>query len=640
LFPPIFIAQAAPFKIVLQTALGITLQTVDRIPAGEAIDLETLEQVVLEVEGIRDEAITARDVTLVARDDALAAAEASGDVEFFDTKADATAALGGLSEDQIVEVLVDESLSDARTRYRVETGALVFKVYAGLPRPTDAEARAGTSSDRMMTPVATTQAFSEFSALYEPLDIWPAFSGAASGGTWDATTYGAWIAGINANLAAEISAGTIVKTDRGLCSDGVNTIWSYAAGSGKLKVLLNAGIHGAEKFGQFAAMRWFEQFVKSDHPTMVMLRRMLRVTWVPTASPSAYVAGTRVNSNGVDPNRQFEYYWDRYVSNPAFDPKGAAVLSEPEAILMKALVDEGNILVIDCHDLGSTSTTPTMRANPPDCWHLGKRGLIYTASKLWQQAYGATWTELNAQGVSQPSLCSWSSFYNTIVNGVSNAASVTVETSSLMGGSTHYTNITQTGAKNYNGYITHIILTWLSEGQRPPEPYSAVWSAVRATDAPSTSITSGGTLIDTAAGVFTAFKFDGLSPVLVGATQQDYLDAIPLGPGAFILSTDGYIEGDASGETRIDIGFYRDGVAIASALSSITTPANASRRQAFSLRRRVFIDPSWLDGETIPRFDVRFSKADGSHPSAKVKRAGFTVEWVPNSLINSVPLVN
>jgi hypothetical protein len=59
---------------------------------------------------------------------AQAAAEASGDVLFFDTKADADAALSGLSEDQIVEVFVDESYGNKRTRYRVESGALVFKL--------------------------------------------------------------------------------------------------------------------------------------------------------------------------------------------------------------------------------------------------------------------------------------------------------------------------------------------------------------------------------------------------------------------------------------------------------------------------------------------------------------------------------
>ena len=59
---------------------------------------------------------------------AMAAAEASGNVLFYDDKADANTALGGLSEGQIVEVLADESLGGLRTRYRVESAAFVFKV--------------------------------------------------------------------------------------------------------------------------------------------------------------------------------------------------------------------------------------------------------------------------------------------------------------------------------------------------------------------------------------------------------------------------------------------------------------------------------------------------------------------------------
>lgn len=65
----------------------------------------------------------------LARDQAIAAANATGDVLIFDTKSEALAALGGLSEDDIVEVLVDESRNDRRVRYRVELSALVFKLY-------------------------------------------------------------------------------------------------------------------------------------------------------------------------------------------------------------------------------------------------------------------------------------------------------------------------------------------------------------------------------------------------------------------------------------------------------------------------------------------------------------------------------
>lgn len=82
-------------------------------------------------ETARDTTLGYRDQALVARDDALAAAEASGDISIFDTKADADTALGGLSEGDVVEVLVDESRSNRRTRYRVESSAYVFKLVLG-----------------------------------------------------------------------------------------------------------------------------------------------------------------------------------------------------------------------------------------------------------------------------------------------------------------------------------------------------------------------------------------------------------------------------------------------------------------------------------------------------------------------------
>lgn len=87
---------------------------------------------------------------VVAKEAAEAAAEASGDVLFYDTKADATAALGGLSEGQIVEVMADESQGGERTRYRVESSALVLKITFGATQvfyvsPSGSDSAAGLS---------------------------------------------------------------------------------------------------------------------------------------------------------------------------------------------------------------------------------------------------------------------------------------------------------------------------------------------------------------------------------------------------------------------------------------------------------------------------------------------------------------
>jgi hypothetical protein len=59
--------------------------------------------------------------------DAQTAAEVSGDVLFFDTKADATADLGGLAEGQIVRIFADESQGGMQEFYRVESAVLVHK---------------------------------------------------------------------------------------------------------------------------------------------------------------------------------------------------------------------------------------------------------------------------------------------------------------------------------------------------------------------------------------------------------------------------------------------------------------------------------------------------------------------------------
>lgn len=68
------------------------------------------------------------DASIVARDEARAAASASGPIAFYGTYAAAQAAVGGLPDGGIVEVSQDETRAGARTRYKVQAGALVFVV--------------------------------------------------------------------------------------------------------------------------------------------------------------------------------------------------------------------------------------------------------------------------------------------------------------------------------------------------------------------------------------------------------------------------------------------------------------------------------------------------------------------------------
>ena len=65
--------------------------------------------------------------------EAKAAASAIGPIKFYDTYAQADNDLPNLSEDDLVEIAQDENKNGARTRYRVESGALVFVVSLGRP---------------------------------------------------------------------------------------------------------------------------------------------------------------------------------------------------------------------------------------------------------------------------------------------------------------------------------------------------------------------------------------------------------------------------------------------------------------------------------------------------------------------------
>jgi hypothetical protein len=74
---------------------------------------------------------------LTSKNAAQAAAEASGSVVLYDTKALANAAVAGLADLQVVEVVSDETRQYARTRYRKESGALVFKYWLPPSLQTD-----------------------------------------------------------------------------------------------------------------------------------------------------------------------------------------------------------------------------------------------------------------------------------------------------------------------------------------------------------------------------------------------------------------------------------------------------------------------------------------------------------------------
>lgn len=72
---------------------------------------------------------------------AVSIAQASGNVVFFTTHADAIAGLAGLPDGQVVEIWMDETKGGKVTRYRKEYGALAFKIYLTIaPQPAMSDA--------------------------------------------------------------------------------------------------------------------------------------------------------------------------------------------------------------------------------------------------------------------------------------------------------------------------------------------------------------------------------------------------------------------------------------------------------------------------------------------------------------------
>ncbi len=108
---------------------GIPAIFLESLAASEAVSAAA------EATASRNVAVASGAEAVAAATSATAAAEASGSVVFAATKLEANALSIALQDGKVVEVMVDESRSDQRTRYRMENGALVFIMVVGGLHP-------------------------------------------------------------------------------------------------------------------------------------------------------------------------------------------------------------------------------------------------------------------------------------------------------------------------------------------------------------------------------------------------------------------------------------------------------------------------------------------------------------------------
>lgn len=159
----------------------------------------------------------------------------------------------------------------------------------------------------------------------------------------------------------------MTKTDLGASSDPTKRLFAYTYGAASpvRKVLLITGQHGMEHLSMYATMRWFQQFVQSNHSLMAQLRSLVSVTLVPVANPAKYgtTNNPRLNANGVDLNRNWDYAWAAYTPVSDQDFKGTAPASEPETQAMLPLI-AANTIVLDCHNFGPVPNTEVQYIEP------------------------------------------------------------------------------------------------------------------------------------------------------------------------------------------------------------------------------------------------------------------------------------
>jgi len=116
----------------------------------------------------------------------------------------------------------------------------------------------------------------------------------------------------------------------------------FGPGAGP-KVLILAGVHGDEKEGVVAALG----LLKSFHAHFPY---KLDLTLVPRFNEDGVLLGTRMNSHGVDLNRNMPTKdWSPEVKTPRYNP-GPSAASEPESVaLAKFLETEKPVFLMSLH---------------------------------------------------------------------------------------------------------------------------------------------------------------------------------------------------------------------------------------------------------------------------------------------------
>lgn len=435
-------------------------------------------------------------------------------------------------------------------------------------------------------------------------------------------TYAQFIALLDATLPAGYT-----KTARGLCSDGVNTLYEYSAGTGPIKVLLTSGVHGPELAGCWSIYRWMQEFISPTTATFAALNKLITVSWVPHGNPSSFRTN-RKNANLVDLNRNYGFYHAKYLAahpltSDANYP-GSAPLSEPETQAVKAIIDARSIdLVIDCHNYEVGYSAYEILTGAGSLWTRANRKLWRYASQIHKSVYNSNASSFGSNDVdTNPTLQNWVTHYLQNVLLKPNGLGILLECSRDIDGGDVLGNMPSSAVTKYAGFITTSIFAYLGSMYSLPPPPHYMWSYRRFTDNSAVSVTSGGTLIDTNAD--TALYWDQSDPGVSGL-PRNYVDCPITCKGWLVVRLEGTMEVLSAATGRFQAGVTLDGAAITNGTSeSFTTSATVGDRINFSCSYPFFI--STVDASYVPRISGTLNKLAGA--SHNLKRSRIIVEFI------------
>ena len=445
---------------------------------------------------------------------------------------------------------------------------------------------------------------------------------------FDSTPYQTYASLITLLDSMFTTAKGVTKTDRGLSSDGVNRVYEYRAGNGPINILVTCGVHGPELAGTWSMIRWLGEFVNPTSAVFAALRNQITVSWIPHANPSAFRGG-RKNANLVDLNRNYPFYHSRYLASHGSTSDdnypGASALSEPETLAIKAVIDARDIDgVIDCHNYEVGYSAYEILTGTGSFWTRSNRKHWRLANQVHKAVYSSNASTFGSNETdTNPTLQNWATHYLQNVRLKPHGNCALLECSRDIDGGDVLGAMTSGGVTKYAGYITTWIVSFLQTlyYQAPAPIYS--WNVRRFNESSATSITAGGTLVDTAAD--TPMTWDQADTGIPGL-PKNYIECPVTCKGWLDVTVEGTIENLSAAIGRYSIGIILDGGAVTNVTTeSVTTSALNGERTNFTCSARFEI--TTVDATYVPKIQATINKLTGA--SHNLKRSRMTVRFTP-----------